>query len=341
MPQEALSAIDVDRHVDPPTMHVLSEYLPAHYADQVLISGWSLDRYYRHWYPSITRSTAAAPAAVEMPDRSLRRFSYLVLTCLSGVEGVRDPYLAAALAKGLNSWFDETWLSAEKGIYGSLCVPFTNVDAAVEQIDALGAGPFAQVLFPVRSDAPYGNIRYHRVLEACARNDLVVALHAWGAGLNPSTPSGAPDSYVEDYLANGQIAEAQVASLICEGVFELYPNLRVSLLECGFAWIPGFLWRLDKDWKGLRREVPWVKRLPSEYFYAHVRVSTMPAHAPHTPDGVTRLMDMVRGGEVLMYATDHPHRHGDHTDLQLKGLSMETADAIVWRNALAQYRLSP
>ena len=60
----------------------------------------------------------------------------------------------------------------------------------------------------------------------------------------------------------GHIFEAQLTSLIAEGAFERFPELRVVLLESGFGWLPPLLWRLDKEWKGLRREIPWVKHAP-------------------------------------------------------------------------------
>ena len=58
-------------------------------------------------------------------------------------------------------------------------------------------------------------------------------------------------------------------SLVSEGVFERFPDLRVVLIECGFAWLPLLLWRFDKDWKGVWREVPWLKHRPSEYVAEH------------------------------------------------------------------------
>jgi len=71
------------------------------------------------------------------------------------------------------------------------------------------------------------------------------------------TSTGTAATYYEDYLYNSQIvAPNQVLSLVAEGVFDRYPDLRVCLAELGFAWLPSLLWRFDKDWKALWRENP-------------------------------------------------------------------------------------
>src|SRR3712207_9326992 len=104
---------------------------------------------------------------------------------------------------------------------------------------------------PIRTDAPYGNKRWHRVHDAAAKHGLVLGLHAWGRVANAPTASGFTQSYLEDYVSNSQIVvQAHVTPLVSEGVFGRTPDLKVAILECGFAWLPFLLWRFDKDWKG-------------------------------------------------------------------------------------------
>src|SRR5690606_28259514 len=97
-------------------------------------------------------------------------------------------------------------------------------------------------------------------------------------------------SYLQDYVSNSQVTvQAHVTSLVSEGVFERFPGVRVVLAECGFAWLPFLLWRFDKDWKALWREVPWVKERPSAYVRRHIRATTAPAQLPQDRATIARL----------------------------------------------------
>ena len=54
-----------------------------------------------------------------------------------------------------------------------------------------------------------------------------------------------------------QVFQTQVLNLVVEGVFDRFPTCAMALIEGGWTWLPSLMWRIDKDWKGLRREVPW------------------------------------------------------------------------------------
>jgi predicted TIM-barrel fold metal-dependent hydrolase len=130
-----------------------------------------------------------------------------------------------------------------------------------------------------------------------------------------------------------------VTSFVSEGVFERFDSLKVVLLECGFAWLPFLVWRFDKDWKALWREVPWVKRRPSEYVHEHVRMTTAPAHLPMDPAVLARMPDLMPVTEMLLYASDHPHRHGGGFEPLLDLLDADGRRAILGGNAAALYGL--
>jgi predicted TIM-barrel fold metal-dependent hydrolase len=135
------------------------------------------------------------------------------------------------------------------------------------------------------------------------------------------------------------VVQEQVVSLITEGVFDQFPRLHVALLECGFTWLPSLLMRFERDWKSLWREVPWMKREPTHYVYENMRASTEPAQLPSDPGLARRILDLVRPGDFLMYASDFPHDHGPGAATLLAALTEEETAAVLHRNAREFYRL--
>lgn len=83
------------------------------------------------------------------------------------------------------------------------------------------------------------------------------------------------------------------------------------------------MWRLDKNYKALRAQVPWLTRLPSEYIRDHCFLSTQPIEEPDNPKDLIRLFDMMDAENILMFSSDYPHWDFDAPDAILKRLSLE------------------
>ena len=84
-------------------------------------------------------------------------------------------------------------------------------------------------------------------------------------------------------MAQSAAFESQLLSLVAEGVFAKFPGLKVVLSKSGFTWLPPFLWRANKTWRGVRAEMPWVKRPPAEIIREHVRLTIQPVDAAADP----------------------------------------------------------
>src|SRR5207248_11745445 len=106
-----------------------------------------------------------------------------------------------------------------------------------------------------------------------------------------------------------QVFQTQVLNMVVEGVFDRFPDLRVALIEGGWTWLPSLMWRIDKDWKGLRREVPWNTRVPSAYIRERIRLSLQPLDAPSDPKHVLQMIEQLGSDDLLMFSIDYTHWH--------------------------------
>jgi uncharacterized protein len=335
--------IDTDVHRAPASIEALYPYLAEYWREYVESAGVRLPLLDVAYPPGAPTTGSAPPATYdELREQLLEPAGprRVILNCVSAFEAHRHPYYAAALATAINDWLRTEWLERDERLLASLVVSSVDPADAVAEIERIGDHPqFVQVLLPVRADAPYGNKRYHPLYAAAAEHGLAIGLHAWGRPASAPTPTAMTFSYMEDYLSNPLIVQSHVLSLISEGVFDRFPTLRVSLVECGFAWLPSLLWRFDKDWKGLWLEVPWVKEKPSSYLRRHFRATTAPAHLPANREEARELMAMI-GPDVLMYASDHPHRHGPSIEVLDEVLDEDARRAVRSGNAAEFYGLA-
>jgi uncharacterized protein len=264
-----------------------------------------------------------------------------ILSCDYGVESVRNPDAAAALARAVNDWQVTEWLEPEPRLRAAIVVASQQPSMAVAEIERLANQPqFVAVYLPVRSAILYGNRIWWPLLEAAVEHDLVVELQFGGAPGLPPTAAGWPTSWLEEYVDMASVFQSQLTSLVTEGAFDRFPQLRVSLVESGFAWLPAFMWRLDKAWRGLRREVPWTRRLPSEYLREHVRVALQPVDGPLDPGELERVIDQLGSDQLLMFSSDYPHRHTSEGLAALPSrLDPSLTDRLLAENARDHYRL--
>ncbi|MCY3782929.1 MAG: amidohydrolase family protein [Chloroflexi bacterium] len=261
-----------------------------------------------------------------------------ILNPLYVASSLRNLDFANDLSRAVNELTAARWLDHDPRWRGSIVVNVEDPDAAAAEIRRAGRDPrFVQVLLIVRAVEPYGRRRYRPILAAASDMGLPLGIH-FGGNPGPITATGWPSFYIEDHTGMPQAFEAQVLSLVAEGVFESFPDLRVALVEGGFAWLPALMWRFDKNYKGLRDEVPWLKKLPSEYIREHFRATTQPMEEPDDPRHLLQIMDMIGRDDFLMFATDYPHWDFDAPDRAVPSIVPDDVrEGIMSGNAAAFY----
>ncbi|MGF1635117.1 MAG: amidohydrolase family protein [Phycisphaerae bacterium] len=220
-----------------------------------------------------------------------------------------------AMAVAWNDW-QHTWLDADERYLGSVCVNMNDPAAAAAEIRRVGRHPrVVQVLTSGEQRDLLGHRRYFPVYEAACEMGLCLTLHPGREGsFGHVTPVGRPSSYFEWHTVIPLTFQAHLVSLVTEGVFEQFKPLKVVLCEGGIFWAIHTCLRMDKNFKALRTAAPWLKKLPSEYVWDHVRFTTQPIEEPEKPSQLLALLEMVHAQKTVMFATDFPHWDFDNPD---------------------------
>lgn len=337
--------IDCDVHPVVPSVKALLPWLDPNWCEQVVDRGiLSLDSIS---YPP--NSPLTVRADFRKGELNLAALTHQVfdkwgadraiLNCLYGVQLVHNTDMAIAFTRALNEWIAAEWLAKDARLAASIVLPMQDIEACVDEIAHFADNrQFVQVLALVNGEAPLGKRQFWPIWRAAEKFGLPLAIHAGSSYRHPVTSLGWTTYYVEDYVAQSLGFQAQLASLVTEGVFVKFPGLKVVLLESGVSWLPGFIWRLSKFWRGVRREIPWVDRPPGEIIRDHVRMSIQPLDSPEDGALVEKLIDQIQSDECFLYASDYPHWQFEGDAVMPPGVPAALHGKIMRDNPLATYR---
>jgi predicted TIM-barrel fold metal-dependent hydrolase len=262
-----------------------------------------------------------------------------ILNPLTSGQGATNPLLSAAITHATNEWQKAEWTSQDKRLRASVVVPYEDSAASVREIELrAGDTDFAQVLLLSRTAEPLGQRRYWPIYEAAAAANLAVGIHAFGNGGWANTAGGWGSYYIEEMVGHAQAQQALLVSMILEGVFEQVPGLRVVMVEGGLSWAAALGWRMDRQWAKLKRELPHLKRAPSEYIRTNVWFTTQPIEEPEPRSQLAEAIEWI-GWDRVLFATDYPHWDFDNPEQALPiKLTEAQRQAVFMDNAKTVYR---
>lgn len=254
---------------------------------------------------------------------------------------VQSPAWACAISRAYNRWFHERYARVDSRLKGVAMLPIQNPDEAVrelryavEELGMVGAFlPSATVL-----NRAFGHPAYHPIFREAESLGVPLGLH------------GAPSrGFGFDYFENqGQVHALehpfpliiQFTSIVCDGVLELFPRLKIVFLEAGCGWLPYMMDRLDYEYETRgQSSFPGMKKKPSDY------VKDCPVYVTCEPEETSlSYVTQVIGDERIMFPSDYPHErvYGEFLKdipelLERPELSDQTKQRILYDNAREFY----
>lgn len=190
---------------------------------------------------------------------------FAICNVLHAAQAFHSEDMSAAFCTAVNDWLAREWLDKDERLRASILVPTENPDMAVEEIErCAGDKRFVQVLMWAMNEKPLGRRFYWPIYRAAEKHGMTIGVHAGSLYRHAPSSIGWGSYLLEDYVAQAGAFESQVLSIVTEGVFTKHPTLKFVMMEAGFMWLPAFLWRANKTWRGVRSEVPWVKKPPAD-----------------------------------------------------------------------------
>lgn len=360
MAKRAMQWVQVDGKTRLMVAGKINRFIPNPLFDPVARPG-CLDDYFRGRSPAddirgafgalepISPAYRDRDARIEVMDRQGMAGCFMFPTLAVGMEEalVGDVDACHAAFRALNRWADDDWGLAYRdriftAPYLTLLDPHQAHDEAVWAVEqgarvvVMRAGP---VMAPSGGRSP-GDAVYDPMWRVLADAGVLVAYHSGEAGYGRYVVDWGESAEFEAFrrtplygiLTADRAISDTVAALICHGVFDRHPGIRVATIESGSEWVHPLIRKLKKAWSmtpgafagdpvATLRDKVWV--------------------APYYEDDIRHLADAI-GADHVLFGSDWPHAEGiaepkSFVD-DLDGFSDDEVRLIMRENALALTR---
>ena len=219
-------------------------------------------------------------------------------------------------------------------------VPIVDFDRAKAMARESIAGGAAALL--IASGCPPNHSPSHRALDpvwAQAQDaGIPIVFHVGGTGdliepgyfnnglpIPPDFHGGEENFRSVDYMGIPGPPAQTLATMIFDGVFDRFPQLRVGVIEQGAIWVPSWMRQMESAFDAFHRHEERIKALelrPSDYVRRQIRFT------PYPTEDVGWIIDQA-GPTVAMFSSDYPHVEGGRKPFERFEASLgDAAEAV-------------
>lgn len=258
-------------------------------------------------------------AHLQMMDREGIHAAILLPTLASVIEErlSHKPETMQALFHSLNQWVADEYGFKNGRQFPTGAINLADVDSACRELDFLLEAGARSVLVRPAPVAGLRGSRSHALPEfdpfwkRIEDSGIFVIHHVSDSGYDKIyrwwTEGGQgefrpfekdPFNEVLDWM--GRAISDTLAALVCHGVFDRFPGVRIAVLENGSSWLEPLLNRLKHTYKKMPQA---FAQDPIESFRKHIFI------APFYEDPVDKVAELIGINRVL-FGSDWPHPEG-------------------------------
>ena len=226
-----------------------------------------------------------------------------------------DPDAAHAAFRAFNRWVDDDWgLHFQERIFAAPYLTLLDPDQALDEarwavtsgarVVVMRAGP---IMAPTGGRSP-GDPLYDPMWKVLADAGVTVAYHSGESGYGRYVVDWGESAEFEAFrrtplyglLTSDRAISDTMAALVCHGVFDRHPALRVATIESGSEWVGPLVKKLAKS----------HSMTPGAFISDPVQ--TLRDHvwvAPYYEDDIRGLADTL-GADRVLFGSDWPHAEG-------------------------------
>ena len=167
----------------------------------------------------------------------------------------RPPEAAEACAHVYNDWMIEFCAESPERLWGQPEIPLWNIDNAIRELERCRKASLvgATVWMVPPPDIPFISDHYERFWAAALDMDAPVTMHintgfgSYGAEVREAGRGmDRLASLKRSASGHKQVTAETLTDILCSGVLERYPRLKIIVAEVEVGWIPFWLTEMDK-----------------------------------------------------------------------------------------------
>jgi predicted TIM-barrel fold metal-dependent hydrolase len=259
---------------------------------------------------------------------------------------------AIAATRAYNDWLHETFLARTSRLKGMGLIPIRDTAAAVEELRRVveNLGMCGAMLPSNGLKAPLGDKEYWPIYQEAERLGCCLGIHG-----------GCHDNFGLDHInvfaglhALGHPFGLMISftSMLFNGVFERFPNLKVGFLEGGVSWFLTCVERCERSYEGFRpydAESALIHLETGEkvgaYIRKHIKAGRIFIGCEGDEPDLSHAVKVI-GSEPFVFSSDFPHevdygtcRREIQELLENEELSETAKEGISYKNAERFYNL--